>query len=138
MLEKETQSLLEVATPALVQSQDLFGVQKTELGHVADEFEVAGSQFKGVGCLAPYKLFAVRLRHEFHLKLYAKATPEPRPPFVLSRYLFPRTPHDKQKETTGQTKGGRGTGAAPATAERSGGQQAERSEVGLLFCEEEG
>jgi hypothetical protein len=51
---------------------------------------------------------------------------------------FSYTPHDKQKETTGQTKGGRGTGAAPATNERSGGQQAERSEVGVWFLSGDG
>ena len=98
VLEKKAKPLLEVPAASLVQSQELFGVQKTELGHVADEFKVAGSQFEGVGFVATDELLTTRFWHGFHLKLYAKATPEPRPPFVLSRYLFPRTPPTTSKK----------------------------------------
>jgi len=125
MMEKKAKALFQVAPSALVQREELIRVQKTELKDIAEERGVAGSQFEGVGCLASHEFLPSHNGHGITTKLYAKATPSPRPPFVLSRYLFPRTPpHDKQKETTGQTKGGRGTGAAPATAERSGGQQA--------------
>ena len=52
VMEKKAKALLEVAAAALVQSQELLGVQKAELIDIAEEFRVAGSQFEGVGFLA--------------------------------------------------------------------------------------
>ena len=49
VLEKTGQPLLEVALASLVKRENLLGVKKTKLGHIAEEGDVAGLQLEGVG-----------------------------------------------------------------------------------------
>ena len=63
MLKESGQPSREIPLSARVQGKNLRGVEETKLCHIAEEGDVAGLKFEGVGDLRTFKFLKTRFWH---------------------------------------------------------------------------